>query len=61
MTIEQIRRALGKEAENVSDEELLGELRIATLYKDLFFDFYKRFSSFRRQETSTLKKQKALT
>jgi len=38
MTIEQARKLLGKEAENLSDEELQRDIDVATMLKDLFFD-----------------------
>jgi hypothetical protein len=61
MTIEQIRRLLGKEAENISDEVLLSEFRSAILLKDIFFDLYKKFSSSLPLENSTFEVDKHLT
>ncbi len=38
LTLKNARKILGKEAENISDEELQQEIDIALLLKDLFFD-----------------------
>jgi len=38
MTVQQAKRVLGKEANNMSDEELEKEIEIANLLKELFFD-----------------------
>jgi len=38
MTLGEAKRVLGKEANDVSDEELEKEIEIANLLKDLFFD-----------------------
>lgn len=37
MTIEQARKLLGKEAKKISDKEILRDIEIATLFKDLLF------------------------
>lgn len=38
MTIIQARKILGKEAREVSDEQLEKDIQTAILFKDLFFD-----------------------
>ena len=38
ISVKQIRKMLGKNALNVSDEELWKEIQTAVLLKDLFFD-----------------------
>lgn len=40
MTLKDARKILGKEAENLTDEELEKTIESATLLKDLFFDNY---------------------
>ncbi len=41
MTIKQAREKLGKLAENLSDEELSEEIKVAELLKNIFFCQYQ--------------------
>lgn len=40
-TIKRIRKLLGKEAQNLTDEEIQRDIDTATLLKDLFFHHLK--------------------
>lgn len=37
MTIKQAKKVLGKDVGNLTDEELLEEIKLAAMFKDLFF------------------------
>jgi hypothetical protein len=45
MTIKEARKILGKDAENISDEDIRRDIDMAVLFKDLFFNINTKRAS----------------